>query len=36
MSDRDSFEPVIEQGWRMGLSVLMKKELKEWFGTKTW
>lgn len=36
MTNRDSFEPVIEHGLRMGFSVLAKKELKEWFGTKTW
>ncbi|MFW9910720.1 MAG: ABC transporter permease [Candidatus Thorarchaeota archaeon] len=36
MTNRDAFEPVTESGWRMGFSTLVKKELKTWFGSKTW
>lgn len=36
MTTRDSFEPVTEKGWRMGFSVLTKRELKAWFGTSAW
>jgi len=36
MITKESFEPVTETGWRMGFSVMMKKELKAWFGTKAW
>ncbi len=36
MSHSEAFEPVIETGWRMGLSNLVRKELKAWFGTSAW
>ncbi len=36
MTNKDSFEPVTATGWMMGFSTLFKKELKTWFGTKSW
>ncbi|MFW9833460.1 MAG: ABC transporter permease [Candidatus Thorarchaeota archaeon] len=36
MSSKNSFEPVTETGWKMGLRTLFKKELKTWFGTNAW
>ncbi|MFX1560067.1 MAG: hypothetical protein ACFFBL_05740, partial [Promethearchaeota archaeon] len=36
MSNRNSFEPVTETGWRMGFGSLFKKEMKTWFGTDAW
>ncbi|NHI84016.1 MAG: hypothetical protein EAX81_06920 [Candidatus Thorarchaeota archaeon] len=36
MIAKDSFEPTTERGWRMGFTVLMKKELKAWFGSPFW
>lgn len=36
MSNRNSFEPVTETGWRMGFGALFKKEMKTWFGTDAW
>lgn len=28
--------PVMQSGWRMGLENLLRRELKQWFGTKSW
>ncbi len=36
MTNREMFEPTTAEGWRMGFSPLMRKELKAWFGTSTW
>jgi len=36
MASKELFEPITENGWRMGFSTLMRKELKAWFGTSTW
>lgn len=36
MSSSSEFDMVTETGWRMGLSNLLGKELRAWFGTSVW
>lgn len=36
MITKESFEPVTGTGWSMGFSIMMKKELQSWFGSKAW
>jgi ABC-2 type transport system permease protein len=36
MSEQEEFVLVQEQGWRMGLSNMMRKEFTAWFGSSAW